>query len=847
MKTHAKDYLNEFKTSQPLWLKTLIDEAINSNGNISEEKINSIYKLLKGEVAESESTNTTQATNSTDKLILEKLTHNSGINALKSQQSITFSENCNVLFGLNGSGKSGYFRILNEIAGGNEKKDILSNIYLDTPQPISVDINYSLGTSSNHLNWNNTSRAIFPFNTVRVFDSSYLSGLLSKREVDSTLVEPFGLNLFSYIIDTIDRFKKKLTDEIQSINSKKPNINSEKLSLQYKSLFEQNFLNDAQQKAIESKYDFSDEDNKKLNELKTEYQNLSQQNIQDKIKLETTRYNAINTIKKLIEDTSKNINPYIEKVKNILEQYKKYKLESNEFKKQIEVLKTLPSTNSDKWKSFITSASIYSQDVEDSNKTCIYCRQPLDNTALDIVQAYSKYLNNESEIQLNNTIKNIQTISKELEQVNFTLQMNQEVKNLFKTTIITNESISICKAIIQFHKQFKQLKDDLLASLSKKELQENLSLLNYQNIENSIDDILNNISSSIAKLKSDNETKEEELKKLSNSIVPSEEHKSIHEQKEEIKKWITLGKQVQVLNTKINSINTRALSTLSKEAHDNLLTENLKTKFVEELESIGFRNLDVRLENAGVSKGKSQTKLILHNTDKISSILSEGEQKAVALSIFIAEVRMQSQNNPIIFDDPVNSLDHNIASNFAKKILELDNQIIVFTHNKLFLDSFETASGAHICKNLIANGCNKQGKHIYLYTVQAEGKNSKGIILNRQEDKAITHFTNAKQYLSESPFSKNNEVASKLRKTVECLIDEKVFNGQVPTKFTSKHNRIDWGSLKQLNSNQGLIEILREVHDRVSGGEMHNGTESAENQIGKEEFDAMVAKLEQYF
>lgn len=844
MKIHVKDYLNEFKTSQPLWLKTLIDEAINSNGNISEEKINSIYKLLKGEVAESESTNATQATNSTDKLILKKLTHNSGINALKSQQSISFSENCNVLFGLNGSGKSSYFRILNEIAGGNEKKDILPNIYLDTPQPISVDINYSLGTSSNQLNWNNTSRAISTFSTVRVFDSSYLNGLLSKREVDSTLVEPFGLNLFSYIIDTIDRFKKKLTDEIQSINSKKPNINSEKLSLQYKSLFEQNFLNDVQQKAIENKYDFSDEDNKKLNELKTEYQDLSQQNIQDKIKLETTRYNAINTIKKLIEDTSKNINPYIEKVKNTLELYKKYELESNEFKKQIEVLKTLPSTNSDKWKSFITSASVYSQDVEDSNKTCIYCRQPLDNTALDIVQAYSKYLNNESEIQLNNTIKNIQTISKELEQVNFILQMNQEVKKLFRTTIMTNESISICKAIIQLHKQFKQFKDDLLTSLSKKELQENLSLLNYQNIVNSIDDILKNISSSIDKLKSDNETKYEELKKLSNSTAPLEENKSIHEQKEEIKKWITLGKQVQVLNTKINSINTRALSTLSKEAHDNLLTENLKTKFVEELESIGFRNLDVRLENAGVSKGKSQTKLILHNTENISSILSEGEQKAVALSIFIAEVRMQSQNNPIIFDDPVNSLDHNIAFNFAKRILELDNQIIVFTHNKLFLDSFETASGAHICKNLIANGCNKQGKHIYLYTVQAEGKNSKGIILNRQEDKAIIHFTNAKQYLSESPFSKNNEVASKLRKTVECLIDEKVFNGQVPTKFTSKNNRIHWDRLKQLNNDLSLIDTLKEVHDRVSGGEMHNGTESEENQIGKEEFDAIVVKLE---
>jgi hypothetical protein len=59
MKTHTKDYLNEFKTTQSSWLKNLIDEAINSNGNILEEKLNSIYKLLKNELEESALANAT--------------------------------------------------------------------------------------------------------------------------------------------------------------------------------------------------------------------------------------------------------------------------------------------------------------------------------------------------------------------------------------------------------------------------------------------------------------------------------------------------------------------------------------------------------------------------------------------------------------------------------------------------------------------------------------------------------------------------------------------------------------------------------------------------------------------
>ncbi len=845
MKTHAKDYLNEFKTSQPIWLKSLVDESINTNGNISEENINSIYQLLKDEVGENESTNTTHTTNNTDKLTLKKLTHNSGINALKNEQSISFSENCNVLFGLNGSGKSSYFRILNEIVGGNERKDILPNIYIDTPEPISVDIDYLLGASSSKLNWSNTSRAISPFNAIRVFDSSYLSGLLNKREIDSTLVEPFGLNLFSYIIDTIDTLKTKLSGEIQSVKSEKPKINSEKFSLHNKSLFEQNYINATQENILASKFEFVEEDRKKLDDLKIQHQNLSQQNIEDRIKLESTKCNEITAIKKSIVETSKKISVFIEEAKNILESYEKFHIESNEFKKQIEVLKKLPSTDSEKWKSFVKSASDYSHEVENSEEVCIYCRQQLESDAIAIIKAYSKYLNNESETKLEEVNTKITTLIKNIEQVNLNLQMNQETKQLFKITVIESEHISICRVITNFYKQFNKLKSDLIFSLSKKEKIINFLPLSCQNLSKGLDIILADKNLNIEKLKSDETTKQTELNFFLDAITPLEEHKAISEQKEQIEKWIALGKKIQVLETKLNTINTKALSNLSKKAHENLLTENLKTKFVEELQSIGFKNLEVKLENAGVSKGKTQTKLILHTTDKISSILSEGEQKAVALSIFIAEVRMQSQNNPIIFDDPVNSLDHNIASNFAKRILELDNQIIVFTHNKLFLDSLETAKGNHVCGNYNGGCSNNKGKHIYLYTVQSEGKLSKGIVFPRNEDKSKTHFENAKKYLNESPFLKHNEVASKLRKTVECLIDEKVFNGQVPTKFTSKNNRIHWDSLKQLNNAQDLIDTLREVHDRVSGGEMHNGTESEENQIGKEEFDEMITKLEQ--
>jgi hypothetical protein len=37
---------------------------------------------------------------------------------------------------------------------------------------------------------------------------------------------------------------------------------------------------------------------------------------------------------------------------------------------------------------------------------------------------------------------------------------------------------------------------------------------------------------------------------------------------------------------------------------------------------------------------------------------------------------------------------------------------------------------------------------------------------------------------------------------------------------------------------------MRKVHDRVSGGDLHNGTESENNSLSVEEFKGMISDLE---
>ena len=82
-----------------------------------------------------------------------------------------------------------------------------------------------------------------------------------------------------------------------------------------------------------------------------------------------------------------------------------------------------------------------------------------------------------------------------------------------------------------------------------------------------------------------------------------------------------------------------------------------------------------------------QLLLDLPIANKIEEILSEGEQRAIALGSFFAELALANHSCGIVFDDPVSSLDHWRRLNVARRLVEeaKSRQVIVFTHDTSFL------------------------------------------------------------------------------------------------------------------------------------------------------------------
>ncbi|MDA7087083.1 AAA family ATPase [Pseudomonas sp. SA3-5] len=73
-------------------------------------------------------------------------------------------------------------------------------------------------------------------------------------------------------------------------------------------------------------------------------------------------------------------------------------------------------------------------------------------------------------------------------------------------------------------------------------------------------------------------------------------------------------------------------------------------------------------------------------------VLSEAEQRICALAYFFAELHQSGSTSGIVFDDPVSSLDHNHRTAVARRIVQesVNRQVIVFTHDAVFFGELVT-------------------------------------------------------------------------------------------------------------------------------------------------------------
>lgn len=147
-------------------------------------------------------------------------------------------------------------------------------------------------------------------------------------------------------------------------------------------------------------------------------------------------------------------------------------------------------------------------------------------------------------------------------------------------------------------------------------------------------------------------------------------------------------KRTHALSSCHSDLRTRPVSDAAKRLVSEAVTTELSDALNEELDALGMPRLQTeiasRVDRANV---KIKLRLTLPHEIPPNDVLSEGEQRAIALASFLAELRLANRDAAIVLDDPVSSLDHFYRARFAKRLASetTNRQVIVFTHDTVFL------------------------------------------------------------------------------------------------------------------------------------------------------------------
>ena len=143
-------------------------------------------------------------------------------------------------------------------------------------------------------------------------------------------------------------------------------------------------------------------------------------------------------------------------------------------------------------------------------------------------------------------------------------------------------------------------------------------------------------------------------------------------------------------------VNTHQVSLQITSLRRDLVTADLEKRIMAEIEILDLTHLPFRVSDRSAS-GQSFFAVGLKTPVGIANdkVLSEGEQRALALACFLGELGGDSHKNGIVIDDPVSSLDHIRIRRVAQRVVveaAKGKQLIIFTHNLLFFNEVAEAA-----------------------------------------------------------------------------------------------------------------------------------------------------------
>ncbi len=616
-------------------------------------------------------------------LKLDKIEHVCGVNAIKDDAHLEFSKDIVIVYGQNGTGKSGFSRLLKQVCGSRPMSLLLPNVFVEDSAQPTASIEITVNGERRSFDWPTSAEDLQILNYVHVFDSTTaLSYVDSSNE---STYEPKNLRFLSQLVEICDRVSKKLQQRQSILQRKLPSIPAnytETTAARFISGLEHDTLPEE----IATICNWTPEDSSRL---KVVEESLAETNVAKRLNETINRTKSIrlfiNTVEKLKSGISEEHEAAMRKAQS---EAIRTRRAASEDADKIFRMTALDGVGRESWKLLWTSARSYSEKMAypgqnfpflEDRALCVLCQQPLDDTARQRLVDFEAFVRSDLEALAMAAERRLDDLRKHLPEI-----PNREA------WLVSCEMVGIWEADAKA--LFLQIQNRLVAFQSGPI--EDVPRVEWNVIENATDNSLREAVRFEEVLKnilkdSERDKHESELRELKAKRWLFENAVAIREEVDRKKVLFKLQRAEQLAKT-------NALTSKKTELAKDELTRDYQQRFVAELERLGGHRLPVELHPRSAGKAKVEFTLFIKGAKrqtKASTVLSEGENRVVALAAFLADMSGSGDSTPFIFDDPISSLDQEYEERVVLRLVELaqTRQVIIFTHRLSLIALVEEA------------------------------------------------------------------------------------------------------------------------------------------------------------
>ena len=680
--TQSVTALAQWANSKESWIRSIAQRVISERRELSDVEIKDLYnKLLTetglndGEPEKSPKIKIRHTEPSSGpSLRLKSLAEVSGVNRLTERQTIEFNERLTIIYGENATGKSGYSRILKSAANSRGSAPVLGNVYDVSTTSQSARITFDLSSEIQDVKWNG--HPIEGLEGVSVFDAP-----TAPMHVDENLeyqYVPADLGLFEYVHSAI-KSVQALLDEEKERRRPQSDICQGRFNEGTKVFLALNNLNNsADMKQIRDWVKQSQEETINITELRNRVAVLSgDQNGNKSLGIKTIR----DKCNKALESCAVLLGFDGSKYSDLTASIEVAREEVMTMSAALFEGLDIPGFRTVEWEEFVSKAHVYTlSHVGDSPSeytTCPYCHQDLTKSGKTVLQKYHQHFNDDSQSRLADLGEQRSTLTETILSIDV---LGGEVDSgTNKEPWLTSlEKVSDILTM-----QRAKLVSGAEWTLDTEVLKEHQAVLKER---------VDRCAVELANETTDVEERVERLAIAKGELVEAEDQVTLAEVLPIVEQHVSdieWTNQVTKVLSQFPGI-LRDLTEKAKETSQNILNSNFEQAFQKECDLL--RCPDVQLQFPG-RKGTTLRQKSVGTSDELSVVLSEGEQKVTALADFLAETSLRSTSAPIIFDDPITSLDARRNDDVASRIVGLseEQQVIVFTHHLYFASKLISA------------------------------------------------------------------------------------------------------------------------------------------------------------